>query len=231
MKKIRRILSAALAVLLSVCLSSYYPRNKDNVYVSGETDNKYIALTFDDGPHPEQTDRILDILKKYNVKATFFVIGENVNLYPEIVEREIEEGHEVGNHTFHHRRISKMTECQLTNAILESESAVYEICEYNTTAFRPPEGYCNDKVSKIAKKLGYNVILWKIDTYDWKGTAADIIADKVLKSIKNGDIVLMHDYISGRSNTAAALEILIPKLINEGYELVTVDELIEKSGC
>jgi len=232
MKSSRKLLSLLLASVAAFNLCSYYyPRNKDNVYVNGSPEKKYIALTFDDGPHPYESPRILDILKKYDVKATFFAIGENVRLYPQIVEREIKEGHQVGNHTFHHRKISKMSEKELTAALAKTGDAIYEICEYNTTVFRPPEGFCNEKVSKVAKKLGYNVILWKIDTKDWQGTSAQKMADMVLSSVKNGDIILMHDYISGKSYTAEALDILIPKLKENGYTLVTINELIGKYGC
>lgn len=198
-----------------------------NVYSHKENCDMKIALTFDDGPHGVKTAVILDILKKYSVPATFFVLGENAEKHPEIIKREIKEGHEIGNHTYSHLAISEKNISGMRDEIIKTENSVYEITEYRPKLFRPPEGRCNENIASIAASLDYSVILWNIDTRDWAHTSRDCIVDMVLNNIESGDIVLFHDAVSGKSNTADALEIIIPKLKEKGYIFVTVSELLE----
>ncbi len=206
--------------------AQYYPENKENIYVHQKTDEKKIALTFDDGPHPTKTGKILDVLDKYGVKGTFFVIGKNVKLYPEVLKRVYEEGHDIGNHTFSHKSINKMSYSCLCESVRECSDAICEVIGKKPLFFRPPEGYVNDSIAQKLYGEGYDVILWRVDTYDWKGRSADDIYNTVIKNVKCGDIILMHDYISNNSYTAHALDKLIPKLQTDGYEFVTVSELI-----
>lgn len=200
----------------------------DNVFASHENSQMKIALTFDDGPHPRYTDEILEILEKYNIHATFFEIGENVSYYPEITKRVIDAGHEIGNHTYSHPRLnmSKYSVAELEKQLLRTERLIYETDEYRPKLFRPPEGRCCGTVADIAKKMDYSVILWTIDTYDWRHTPPQTIAANVVSSIRSGDIILCHDGITKDSPTPAALEIFIPKLIEMGYKFVTVSELL-----
>ena len=107
------------------------------------------------------------------------------------------------------------------------EQEIFNVTGKRTVLFRPPEGYLNDAIATQMLDEGYDVILWRVDTYDWKGKSAKEIADNVISNVKCGDIVLMHDYIWRRSNTAQALDILIPHLLSEGYEFVTISELID----
>ena len=208
--------------------AKYYPDNVDNIYVHRNTNEKIVALTFDDGPHPYKTDKILDVLKKYGVKATFFVIGENVEQCPDILKRISNEGHEIGNHTYDHKSIYKLQSDTLLDSVRKCEESIYRITGKKPILFRPPEGYLNDAIALSMYHAGYDVILWRVDTYDWKGRSATDIYKTVLNSAKCGDIILMHDYVSRSSHTAEALDMIIPALIDKGYKFVTVSQLIEK---
>ena len=171
---------------------------------------------------------ILDVLKKYNVKATFFIIGQNIDGNERILKRIHDEGHEIGNHTFSHRSLYKLTDEEIINEIRKCEEEIYKITGVNTKLFRPPEGYINDNIASMAKGLDKKVILWKVDTYDWKGKSASEIEKNVSSNLKCGDIILMHDYIWRKSYTAESLDILIPKLTANGYRFASISELIEE---
>lgn len=221
----------ALAVLLILCLA--VPRAsaaawnlEDGVIISGKTDAKKIALTFDDGPHPSKTDKILDLLQKYNVHATFFVIGQNVASYPKVVLREIEEGHEVGNHTYSHKSLAKCKKDVVEKEIISTEEILIEKTGYVPRVFRPPEGAYTCDIIDVADRMNYNIILWTIDTRDWAKTPTEKIVETVESKVKNGSIILFHDFTVSGAHTLDALEILIPKLLDRGYEFVTVSELI-----
>ena len=196
------------------------------VYRSVETDTKKIALTFDDGPHPTLTPKILEILGKYNVKATFFMVGENVVNYPESARMVLREGHEIGNHTYTHRHVAEMDEETLKGELGRCEDALLELCEYRTHLFRPPEGAVTPCVERCSEEGDYSLILWSLDTRDWEHKSASRIASSVLDGVHPGDIILMHDYIGVKSKTPEALEVLIPELLRRGYELVTVSDLM-----
>lgn len=188
---------------------------------------KQIALTFDDGPHPYRTPQILDILDKYNIKATFFLIGKNVEYYPEVVHREINSGHEIGNHTYSHAQLNKLQVDEIKEELSSFENALSKVSDYQSSIIRPPCGCYSEALCTAANESNYKIILWSIDTKDWAHTPVDTISENILKKVKSGDIILMHDYIAGDSPTPKVLEIIIPKLLSEGYEFVTVSELIK----
>lgn len=208
------LLSLALPIL-----SVSAEQSVTNVYHRHDNNEMKIALTFDDGPHPVLTPKILDILKKHQVKATFFIVGENANNYPEVVERILNEGHEIGNHTYTHDKIDR-------GEIERCEKTIYELTDYRTKLFRPPEGLINNAIKSASASLGYDIILWNIDTRDWDHTSPNDICKNVISNICVGSIILMHDYISFNSPTPEALELLLPKLIDMGYQFVVVSELI-----
>ena len=195
------------------------------VYHSHPNGTKQIALTFDDGPHPSQTQRILDILDRYGVKATFFMIGVNVENYPEVAKDVVARGHEIGNHTYSHLHLKQLGAGGLTAEVEKCEDVLEDLCEYRPHLFRPPEGYLSDGVFECAEQGDYSLILWSVDTRDWEIKNASQIAEKVLTNVKTGDIILMHDYVY-HSKTPEALEILLPKLLALGYEPVTVGKLL-----
>jgi polysaccharide deacetylase family sporulation protein PdaB len=227
MQVLKRIF-AVLSVLL-LCISvSGEEHPCGSIYYSVNTDGKYVALTFDDGPHKYRTDEILDILEENDIKATFFTVGIMAKEYPEIIRRIVSEGHEIGNHTYSHSKMKRLSPEKLEWEIDETEKILYEICEYRPKLFRPPEGWCSDIVASIAAELDYDIILWNIDTLDWAHNSAVNICDSINCEIKPGSIILFHDYVSGKSTTTEALKSIIPKLKVEGYEFVTVSELINK---
>lgn len=197
-----------------------------NVYSHKENEDMKIAITFDDGPHKTKTPEILDILKKYDVPATFFVVGSCAENYPDIISRELAEGHEIGNHTFSHISLVNGDMSEMEKEILMTERMLFENFEYRPKLFRPPEGVCNKKIASVAASLDYSVILWNIDTRDWAHTSKDDIVNMVLRNIESGDIILFHDAISGESHTAEALKVIIPALKEKGYKFVKVSELI-----
>jgi len=211
--------------------SLYYAHGVSGTGASPIYGDKYIALTFDDGPHELYTPQILDILKEYDVKATFFIVGKNCEKYPELAARIIDEGHEIGNHTYSHlANIGKLDEGTLVRELLQVEDALHELRGYRPRLFRPPGGIYNVFIDRIAAQLNYTAVLWNVDTHDWKCPPSPKIASEVLSKVKPGYIVLMHDYVVGKSRTPDALLILLPRLLELGYRFVTVTELISMSG-
>ncbi len=198
-----------------------------SVYSSHANESKKIAITFDDGPHPRYTPIILDILAEYNAHATFFIIGDNAKNYPELLCRIQKEGHEIGNHTYLHENLQKNTPQTIRQQILDAERTILELTDQRTKLLRPPGGLYDEQVCKTAHALDYEVILWTIDTKDWSHPTVDEIVEKVETNIKSGDIILCHDFIGGGSTpTPDALRRILPDLLREGYEFVTVSELI-----
>lgn len=226
----RKSLLRTGAFLTSLCflfLTVSLPLSAEPVfYRFGDGEGRKIALTFDDGPHPSQTPRILSVLSRYGVRATFFMVGSNVGYYPEAAHAVAEAGHEIGNHTFLHRHLAGMNEGQLSDELRECAEAVERVCGVSPRLFRPPEGAVTPCVRKCASDAGYPVILWSIDTRDWQGRSASEIADCVLSEVRPGSIILMHDYIGVTGHTAEALERVIPVLLERGYTFVTVSELL-----
>ena len=162
--------------------------DKDNIIKNNSNNSKEIALTFDDGPHPKETAKILDILKKYNAKATFFVVGKHVKWYPDSVIRASKEGHEIGNHTFTHPDISTLSNEQLKTEIKNCEDIIIEKTGKKPVLFRPPFGNYNERCLKeLSQDLGYTVVLWSgVDAKDWRNPPASQIADKIIKNVKPG---------------------------------------------
>ena len=221
----RRIAAALLAVLalgLMLPTGSTVPLSAKE---SGKT--KRIALTFDDGPSAGYTAEILDILREYDVKATFFVIGKNVEAHPDLLRRTVSEGHEIGNHTFHHSRIAKMDKNTLKEEILACKRAVMEACGKSPRLFRPPEGVCSETLKAVCEELDMTIVLWSVDTRDWAHTPECEIVENVRCNTHNGSIILMHDFIGKKSPTPRVLRIIIPMLRELGYEFVTVSQLLE----
>lgn len=216
----KKLLILFLALALSI------PTGAADVIYSWNDNEKKIALTFDDGPHPTQTPEILEILSEYGIHATFFVIGQNVSYYSDLVRLEYENGHEIGNHTYSHRNLKNLPADIIKREITEAEDEVLANIEYRTRLLRPPGGCLDDSLCTLAAENDYTVVCWSIDTRDWAHTPTEDIVDNVLSSVKGGDIILFHDYVSGESPTPDALRMIIPALIDEGYEFVTVSELI-----
>ena len=198
------------------------------VYHSRHNDRMEIALSFDDGPHPRLTPIILDILAEYGIKATFFMVGENVEYYPDAARAVVEAGHEIGNHTFSHRRFGKMTEHEMLDEISSCEEAISSVTENPVRFIRPPEGQMNSVMRRVVGTLDYRIILWDVDTRDWAHTPPAEITRHILDTVQAGDIILMHDFIGHDSPTPEALRMVLPELIARGYRFVTVGELVRE---
>lgn len=181
---------------------------------------KKIALTFDDGPHPRYTEQLLDGLAERNVKATFFLLGTNIEGNEEIVKRIAEEGHLIGNHTFYHVDITKLEEQEACREILDTSQRITSITGQAVEYIRPPFGNWDKELECEVMMIP---IFWSVDTLDWTTKNADQIVQKVVSDIEENDIILMHD--SYDSTVKAALRI-IDLLQADGYEFVTADELI-----
>ncbi len=218
----KALISLILAFLLPIrgeCASPKPCRRHKN----GE---HLIALTFDDGPDGGVTEEILDILAKFGIKATFFVIGVNCEKNPEVLKRIAKEGHEIGNHTYSHPSLKNISKKALSDEIDKNEEIIYSITERSTTLFRPPEGVYTPEIGKVLDERGYTPILWSVDTEDWRCPSSESIVSAVEKGSGSGVIILCHDYVAGKSSTPAALRIFIPRLLMQGYEFVTVSELL-----
>ncbi len=221
----RRIIILTL-IVIALCVTLSADEIMANVHFSSDTTDKRIALTFDDGPHYKYTAEILDILKENEVKATFFVVGSLAERYPELILRELAEGHEIASHTWSHPHLSKLPEATLESELSATEDLLYELAEYRPKLFRPPEGKCPDSVRRVAAQLDYEVVLWTVDTRDWAHTPTQTIVKTVLENIEPGSIILCHDFIGGNSPTPDALREFIPELKRHGYEFVTVSDLL-----
>lgn len=180
--------------------------------------DRLIALTFDDGPN-YNTNKVLDVLAKYNVKATFFVLGSKVMNNKKILKREYDSGMEIGNHTFNHLLLTKYKENVIKDEIDNTSSVIFEVTGRYPKLLRPSYGAYNNTIKKIGDMP---IIIWDIDTLDWKYHNSKRIASRVINKVKDGDIILMHDIYSA---TANSLNIIIPELQNRGYTFVTVPEL------
>lgn len=188
------------------------------------TSQKVVALTFDDGPS-KTTPEILSVLKEKDVKSTFFVVGEQVQRFPTLVAQEIDEGHEIGNHTYSHPKLTRLSTQRINREISETELRITQLAP-KPTLFRPPGGDYNQGILRLVRDNGYIIILWSIDTYDWRYPPVGEIITTVLDKIKPGSIILLHD---GRypSSTPEAVTFIIDSLKSRGYSFVTVSELLQ----
>lgn len=191
---------------------------------------KQVALTFDDGPDNKYTKQILDILKQNNVKGTFFVLGQQVNKYPEVVKRMVYEGHAIGNHTWGHINMTHVTPEQLKYQIESTNQAVYKAAGVTPKLVRPPFGNTNPSITEQIFAWGYQVVLWSVDSRDWSGVTTDQIMKNVRKDMTAGGIILQHS-AGGRkndlNNTIRALPMIINELKAQGYTFVTVPEMLK----
>ena len=226
--KILSITFMIFVLIISISTTSYAKDGEEVFIKNGSREKKLIALTFDDGPHPKETDKVLDVLNKYNVKATFFIAGKHAKWYTNPLIRASKEGHEIGNHTFNHPDISNLSLSQIEEEIVKCEDTLVEITGKKPTLFRPPYGsYKRSDLEEVAKKHDYKIILWTtIDARDWENPPASTIASTIIDKAKNGDIILLHDYAT--NNTVEALDRIIPAMQKRGFQFVTVSELLEQ---
>ncbi|MEK5230543.1 polysaccharide deacetylase family protein [Lysinibacillus sp. FSL K6-0232] len=187
---------------------------------TGDPNKKRIALTFDDGPHPKVTEQILNILDKYHAKATFFMLGSRVQYYPDIANDVLARGHEVGNHTWNHPVLTKLTQEQVMKEYNATSAEIEKAIHQGATVFRPPYGATNDAINA---EIPIPVVLWTIDTLDWKHRNAQQLLPNIKNNLHNNAIVLMHDI---HQSTADGLDAALAYLQEQGYEFVTVSEIL-----
>ena len=193
-------------------------------FSSVHVDGPYIAMTFDDGPSATLTPKLLDILAAHQIKATFFVIGENVAEHPEIVARAAREGHEIGNHSWSHPNFGKMSDDGVRSQLQRTDDAIKSATGSRPTLLRPPYGSITSREKRwIHDQFGYQIILWDVDPYDWKRPGPSVVRNRILKETRPGSIVLSHDIHPG---TIEAMPSTFDALEAKGFKFVTVSELI-----
>ena len=187
-------------------------------------DGPYIAMTFDDGPSATLTPKLLDILAAHHIRATFFVIGENVAEHPEIVARAVREGHEIGNHSWSHPNFAKMSDDAVRGQLWRTDDAIKSATGIRPKLLRPPYGSITARQKRwIHDEFGYEIILWDVDPYDWKRPGPSVVRNRILKETRPGSIVLSHDIHPG---TIEAMPSTFDALQAKGFKFVTVSELI-----
>ena len=237
MRILNIFLTLLLVVLFAAAFTVFFDQailvRKDTIYKASTTE-KVVALTFDDGPSPRWTPLILGELKKAGVKATFFMAGTHVEKYPDIARRVAAEGHEIGNHTYDHHGIFYYTPQELEKEIRVTEQIIRGATGITTVYFRPPKAWITDAEKLQVKDMGYQVVLWTLNSKDWVTFDDKYIARYLLKHVQPGDIILFHD--SGgvfgiengdREETVKTLPMLIEGLARKGYRCVTISELLK----
>jgi len=193
-------------------------------YSHVNVDGPYIAMTFDDGPSGPNTPRLLDLAAKKHIKLTFFLIGENAARYPKLVQRELAEGHEVGNHTYTHPDLAKMSDDAVRSEIQKTQDAIISASGYRPILMRPPYGAMTPRQRLwVARDFGVKIILWEVDPLDWKEPGPDVVASRIIAATRPGYIILSHDI---HSQTVDAMPKVFDALLAKGYKFVTVSELL-----
>ncbi len=198
-----------------------------------KTDKKKVALTFDDGPSPVWTPKILDELKKADIQATFFMIGHHVKKYPAVARRVAQEGHTIGNHGYAHSVLLYYTLAEIEEEIKYTEHVIREIAGQTTRIFRPPKAWLSGPIKRKIQSMGYDIVLWSLNSKDWVSFNHKHIVQYLARKVRNGDILLFHD--SGnivtteggnRNQTVKAISLLARTLKEKGFEFVSVEELM-----
>jgi len=208
-------------------LNVFRNNNRELPIYCVDTPEKKVAISFDAAWGADYTESLLKILKNYNVKTTFFLVGFWVDKYPEMVKRIDEEGHEIGNHSSNHPHMSKLSKEQIIDELAKTSEKIEAITHKKVTLFRPPFGDYNNRLIETSRAMGIQVIQWDVDSLDYKDYGADAIVKRVLSKVKNGSIVLFHN---NATYTADALPIILENLQKEGYKIVPVSELIYKEN-
>jgi polysaccharide deacetylase family sporulation protein PdaB len=210
----------------NIDLSSMFP---DLVYNSGSSDEKKIALTFDDGPDNVFTPQMLDILKENDVKATFFIMGKRAEDFPAVFKRMVNEGHLIANHSWSHPNFMKLSNEKIKEELTKTNDLIKEYTEEDSNFFRSPYGSIDPERVKFIGEMGYKIIAWNVDSLDWKGLSAEEVSTNILENTTNGSIILQHS-AGGKgedlSGSVKALAKIIDVLKKDGFMFVTVDKLL-----
>ena len=190
----------------------------------------HLSLTFDDGPHGTLTPKLLDLLGRHNAKCTFYVIGRNVEAYPDIARRIVAEGHEIANHTWTHPQLSRLSASRVADELRRTHETVLEVTGVRMTNLRPPYGAFNDSVRRVAfDRHGYDTIMWSVDPLDWKYRNSSRVTRELVRGAAPGAVLLCHDI---HPSTIAAMPATVDQLLGRGFRFVTVADLMamDKSG-
>lgn len=220
----RKIILFFITMLMVINIQA---NNRSSIIYSGKSNDNSIALTFDDGPDPVNTIKVLDTLKKYDIKATFFLVGQNVKRYPNIVKRIYDEGHTIGNHSYTHGRFYKGDKEIISKEIIQTQNVIEEVIGLKPVFFRPPYGAVSKNLIDVCKENNLEVVNWNVDTEDWKKTikASDLI-NQIKNINKSNRIILMHT-MAHLNKTSEALEPIIISLVQRGFKLKTLNEILE----
>jgi peptidoglycan-N-acetylglucosamine deacetylase len=195
-----------------------------------------LALTYDDGPNDPHTLRLLEVLAKHSVRATFFLIGHRVQQRPDIAREVARAGHVVGNHTFSHPLLIFKSEAEIKQQLSACRSALDDAIGRHSSLFRPPFGGRRPAVLRVARELGLEPIMWNVTGYDWNAPPAAVIEQKIIRQIRGGDVILLHDgghrqMGADRSQTVVATDLLLARFKADGYEMVTIPQMMgEREG-
>ncbi len=237
----KNILFLILIILAAICAVIFFALFFDQAIITRrntvyhiKSKEKVVALTFDDGPSPIWTPQILDVLKAAQVQATFFMIGKHVQEYPEVARRVASEGHEIGNHSYDHQVLVYYTTQELEKEIKDTQTVINKVTGLTTKYFRPPKAWLTDDEKKDIRRMGYETILWSLNTKDWVSFDDRYIVKYILAHVRPGDILLFHDSggvfkLEGgkRKETVKAVEQLVEKLKEQGYRFVTISGLLK----
>jgi peptidoglycan/xylan/chitin deacetylase (PgdA/CDA1 family) len=191
-----------------------------SVHIAGP----YVAMTFDDGPHATLTPKLLDLLARKKIKATFFVLGENAVQHPEILKRAVAEGHEIGNHSWSHPNLAKLSNEALRSQLQRTDDVISQAIGSHPKLMRPPYGELTPKQRQwVNNEFGYKVILWDVDPLDWKEPGPSVVAQRIIKETKPGSIMLSHDI---HAQSITAMPEVFDTLLAKGFKFVTVSELL-----
>ena len=208
----------------NMTMGTDFSRNSAISYSRVPISSKYIAMTFDDGPHPQNTPQLLDILGARNIKATFYVVGRSVDLYPQVLRRTVAEGHEIGNHSNTHRLLSKLSDDEIRADLGRCRDAVNRAAGIQPRTMRPPYGGLLQRQREMVHaEFGYPIILWSVDPLDWKRPGSGVVSSRILKGASAGGIVLAHDI---HAPTIHAMPATLDNLLLRGFQFVTVSQLL-----
>jgi peptidoglycan-N-acetylglucosamine deacetylase len=228
------LLTATAAAVSTAGYQSMAPTAQwyGRAFVGLKRGSKQMALTFDDGPNDPYTLRLLEILAKHSVRATFFLIGRYVQQRPDVVREVAKAGHVIANHTFSHPLLIFESETEVKAQLVDCRRAVQDAIGEHSDLFRPPFGGRRPAVFRIARELGLKPVMWNITGYDWKASSSEQVERKCARQVRGGDVFLLHDgghkaFGTDRSHTITATDRMITRYQSEGYEFVTIPQMME----
>jgi peptidoglycan/xylan/chitin deacetylase (PgdA/CDA1 family) len=205
-------------------MSANFSKNAGVTHSRVSVSEPIVAMTFDDGPHPSNTPRLLDMLRERNIKATFYVIGRNVDLYPALTRRIVAEGHEIGNHTYTHGNLTKMSDDGVRGEMIKCRDSIAKATGVQPRTMRPPYGaFLQNQRAMVHKEFGYPTIMWSVDPRDWQRPGPSVVTSRILSGTTPGAIILAHDL---HAPTVDAMPSTLDGLLRKGYRFVTVSQLL-----